>query len=121
MIISDALHAYANATQPVFSKDDRASTVGASEIGQCIRKIFWIKNEDDKRIAVERDKDFVDSWGARRRGTAFEQHFWVQAMRKLFGKARVIRFLFRVIAQVLEQQNLSRFGKHRFHRRPHGR
>jgi hypothetical protein len=86
MIISDALHAYANATQPVFSKDDRASTVGASEIGQCIRKIFWIKNEDDKRLAVPRDEGFVDSWGARRRGTAFEQHFWVPAMRKRFGK-----------------------------------
>ena len=86
MIISDALHAYANATQPVFSKDDRASTVGASEIGQCIRKIFWIKNEDDPRLAVARDEGFVDNWGARRRGTAFERHFWVPAMRKRFGK-----------------------------------
>ena len=85
MIIANALRAYANATQPVFSKDDRASTVGASEIGQCIRKIYWTKNDDDPRIAVPRDAGFVDNWGARRRGTSFEQHFWVPAMRKRFG------------------------------------
>ena len=83
-IISEALDAYAKSIQVVFS--DRMSTVGASEIGQCARKTFWLKNEDDKRLSVPRDAGYRDSWGARLRGTMFESHMWVPAMRAQFGE-----------------------------------
>lgn len=82
-IIHDALHDYAASITPVFA--DRMSTVGASEIGQCARKIFWLKREDDAKYAVSRDVEYVDGWGARMRGTIFENHFWLPAMRAKFG------------------------------------
>ena len=84
-IVSRALDAYATQSiKPFFS--DRMSTVGASEIGQCIRKVFWTKNEDDAQLHAERDDEYTDGWGARMRGTVFEEQLWVPAMRKKFGK-----------------------------------
>lgn len=84
-IVAKALDNYARASiNPFFS--DRMSTVGASEIGQCIRKIFWMKNEEDPELAVPRDPDHVDGWGARWRGSVFERALWVPAMRRRFGR-----------------------------------
>ena len=40
-MIAEALAAHAGATARVFQ--DREQTVGASEVGQCARKLFWIK------------------------------------------------------------------------------
>ena len=37
-------------------------------------------------MASQRDEGFVDTWGARARGTVFEDRFWVPAMRAPFGK-----------------------------------
>ncbi|MEY9493726.1 hypothetical protein [Bradyrhizobium elkanii] len=83
-IISRALNEYAASSNRVF-ETDRMNTVGASEIGQCIRKIFWIKNELDPVYGVVRDNDYVESWGARARGTIFENFFWEPALRVRFG------------------------------------
>jgi hypothetical protein len=85
-MIREALDAYANGLQREFVHD-RAQTVGASEVGQCARKVFWLKNEDDPTHAAPRDEGFVDGWGARLRGTVFEDHFWAPAMRAKFGAA----------------------------------
>jgi hypothetical protein len=83
-IISRALDDYAVVSNRVF-ETDRGNTVGASEIGQCIRKVFWIKNENDPQYGVVRDNEYVDGWGARARGTIFENFFWEPAMRLRFG------------------------------------
>jgi hypothetical protein len=85
-MIREALDNYAKSLQRAFAHD-RAQTVGASEVGQCARKIFWQKNEDDPVHAAPRDAGFVDSWGARLRGQIFEEHFWAPAMRAKFGDA----------------------------------
>ena len=66
-------------------KHDRRQTIGASEIGQCARKIFCVKLEDTE-LRVPRNEGFVDTWGARERGNLIEQHLLVPAIRQRFGK-----------------------------------
>jgi hypothetical protein len=83
-IISDTLDAYARSASKVWSHD-RLNTVGASEVGQCARKIYWLKNEDDPKYRAPRDPDFVETWGARVRGTVIEDAFWQPAMKARFG------------------------------------
>lgn len=83
-IIADTLDAYAKQQDRVFTTD-RRETIGASEIGQCLRKMFWLKHEHQPDKSAARDKDYTETWGARLRGTMFEQHFWVPAMRARFG------------------------------------
>jgi hypothetical protein len=83
-MISNALAAYANSVRD--SDQRRTSTVGASEIGQCLRKIFYAKNLDDPHFAIRRDADHVDNWGAQQRGVAFEQAFWVPALRAKYSE-----------------------------------
>jgi hypothetical protein len=82
-MIAEALSDYADATARVF--EDRAQSVGASEVGQCGRKVFWLKNEDDPAHSAPRDCDYTDTWGARTRGSIFETHFWEPALRRRFG------------------------------------
>jgi hypothetical protein len=85
-LIKPTLDAYASTLNKTWQYD-RTQSVGASEIGQCELKIFWLKNEADHGYAgVDRDPDYVDSWGARMRGTMFENHFWEPAMRIRFGE-----------------------------------
>src|SRR5262245_20883240 len=57
----------------------RAFTLGASDIGQCARKAFFVKHNG------ERDPGYVDTWGAALRGQIIEQAFWVPALRAHFG------------------------------------
>ena len=84
-IIKSTLDSYAHQIEKVWT-NDRTHSVGASEIGQCERKTFWLKNEIDRGYAgVDRDPEFEESWGARMRGTMFENHFWEPAMRARFG------------------------------------
>lgn len=71
---------YAHDTQRVFSAD-RLNTVGASEIGQCLRKNWFLKNETPK------DPSYVDRYGAKLRGNLIEDHFVVPAIRNSFGPA----------------------------------
>jgi hypothetical protein len=86
MTIREILTAYAGTQQRSFDHD-RSQTVGASEVGQCSRKIYWLKNEDDPIHSALRDEGYVDSWGARLRGQVIEDHYWLLAMRARFGDA----------------------------------
>lgn len=63
---------------------DRSKTVGASEIGQCARQTFWVKNKGTRK-GVEEDEGFTHDWGARVRGTVMEAAFWYPAMSARFG------------------------------------
>ena len=82
-IIAKTLDDYVQSTSKVWSHD-RANTVGASEVGQCARKVFWLKNENDSARRADRDPEYRDSWGARMRGTIFEDKFWEPALRAKF-------------------------------------
>jgi len=82
-MIRETLAAHAEATRRIFN--DRANSVGASEIGQCARKVYFAKNEGDATYGVNPDADYADSWGATLRGTLFENHFWLPALRARFG------------------------------------
>lgn len=72
--IRDILNRYA-ATLDKKWDHDRSRTVGASEIGQCARKIHFAKHN------APRDPDYSDGWGARLRGSIIEEQFWVPALR----------------------------------------
>jgi hypothetical protein len=84
-MIAEALAAYADATLRFF--EGREHTIGASEIGQCARKLFWTKNGGDPVCGAPRDPDYVDRWGSRVRGTMFEDHFWLPALRTRYGNS----------------------------------
>jgi CRISPR/Cas system-associated exonuclease Cas4 (RecB family) len=77
-IISNILSEHANATQRVFA-GGRSKTVGASEIGQCARKVWWTKH------GAEHDPGYTETWGARTRGSIFENHFWGPALYRHYG------------------------------------
>jgi hypothetical protein len=81
-MIAEALTSYACSHARIF--EDRASTVGASDVGQCARKIFYMKNEGSD-FGVPRNPDFTESWGATTRGSVFEAHFLVPALRERYG------------------------------------
>jgi hypothetical protein len=82
-MIAEALDAFAKSTARTF--EGRENTTGASEIGQCARKIFFVKTEADW-LAGQRDADHRESWGATLRGRLFEDHVWVPALRARYGK-----------------------------------
>jgi len=83
-MIKEALNEFAAKTARTF--EDRAATVGASDVGQCARKISWQKMEGDPEYQAARDPDFVEGWGAAVRGSTFETHFWLRALRARFKK-----------------------------------
>jgi hypothetical protein len=82
-MIAEVLDAYGRASARQFR--DRQQTVGASEVGQCARRTYWSKMEGDPTYGVARNRDYVEAWGAARRGATFEDCFWVPAMRARFG------------------------------------
>lgn len=88
-IIKKTLDQYAASVDKLWTHD-RSNTVGASEIGQCARKIFWLKSESDSAHRVDRDPDYSETWGARMRGTVFEDRFWEPALRARFGDRLVL-------------------------------
>lgn len=77
--IRAALHGYAAAQTKTWGGHDRLSTVGASEVGQCLRKTWFSKNE------TAPDPDYVDRFGARLRGDLIEANYWVPALRAALG------------------------------------
>jgi hypothetical protein len=77
-MIKELLDAYAAASTKIWSHD-RSKTIGASEIGQCARRICWIKNKQKP------DSDYTNDWGASVRGTVFENQFWEPALRAKYG------------------------------------
>ena len=83
-IVTEAIKQYVE-TQKREWKHDRRQSIGASEIGQCARKVFCTKFEDDPDLAVPRDPDAHDSWGARERGNLIEKHLLVPAMRAKYS------------------------------------
>jgi hypothetical protein len=84
-ILRSALDAFAM-NQSGFDEEDRAQTVGASDIGQCERKTFFVKNERDRQHGIKRDPEYVDRYGAKIRGTFMERYFWHPALKEKFGE-----------------------------------
>jgi hypothetical protein len=82
-VIAEALASYAGLTARIF--EGRASSVGASEIGQCSRKVFFAKNEGDPVYGVTSDVDYANPWGGALRGRLIEDHFWVPALQARYG------------------------------------
>jgi hypothetical protein len=78
-MIRQALNSYAKAIERHFP--DRMNTVGASEIGQCSRKTFFVKNAGDTIYGAAADTDHKDSYGAKLRGRMIEDFFWAEALR----------------------------------------
>ncbi len=60
-------------------KQQRMHTVGASEIGMCLRRLFYNKH------GYEPDPGYIESWGATARGKLYETEFWVPAMVGTYG------------------------------------
>lgn len=85
-MIRAALTAHAAASRRAWSHD-RSQSVGASEIGQCARKTWFSKNEDDPVVARRRDANYIEGWGATTRGTIYENAWWEPALRAHFGDA----------------------------------
>lgn len=83
-MIAEALAAYARATARSFG-DERAQTIGASEVGQCARKTYFAKNAGDHVYGADSDEDFENAWGAALRGRLLEDYFWVPALRARYG------------------------------------
>jgi hypothetical protein len=78
-IVKEAFHEHATVVRKGFSKAAREKTVGASEIGQCARKVWYSKHR------AEPDPEYINTWGATKRGSIFESRFFVPAMRKRYG------------------------------------
>lgn len=83
-LIADALCDYATASAREWL-GDRTLTVGASEIGTCARRVFFSKSEGDAVYGKARDADHEDGWGAKVRGSTFEDCFWEPALRRAYG------------------------------------
>lgn len=72
--IRSMLHKYAAGLAKEW-QHDRLNTIGASEIGQCLRKTWFAKNETPP------DPDYADRYGAKLRGDIIENHYWVPGLR----------------------------------------
>ncbi len=83
-MIREALEQFASKNAKIW-QHDRSQTVGASEVGQCARKVFFNKNEGDAVYGAVRNEDYEDGWGAKVRGTIYENHWWEPALRAAFG------------------------------------
>jgi hypothetical protein len=81
-VIKHLLDIHVAATGRIFQ--NRAETVGASDIGQCIRKVAFDK------LGHEPDRDYADNWGAGVRGGLIENHLWEPALRRYFGGRLVL-------------------------------
>jgi hypothetical protein len=77
-IVKEAFDNHARAMRRKF-KRTREKTVGASEIGLCSRRTWYLKH------GVQYDSDYIDNWGAARRGNIFESKFFVPALRRHYG------------------------------------
>lgn len=96
-MIKETLDLYAKTVKKEW-KHDRKVTVGASEIGQCARKVYYIKSDNKD------GSDLTGNYGAAMRGDAVENIFWEPAMKSRFGDD----FLFSGKSQTtLVKNNLS--------------
>ena len=72
----------AHAATEAHAFENRGQSVGASEVGQCLRKIYYSKHGAPSSDGI--------AWGPAARGTLIEDHLLVPAFRAQFGD----RFLF---------------------------
>ena len=72
--IKSMLDAHVAANGKVW-EHDRTLTVGASEVGQCLRKTWFAKN------GIDPDASYIDRYGARLRGDLIENHHWEPGIR----------------------------------------
>lgn len=72
--IKDMIDDYAGTLTKVW-EHDRSSTIGASEVGRCLRAASFAKH------APELADDEPDDYGARLRGDILENHLWLPAIR----------------------------------------
>ena len=79
MIIKEALDAYATSLKKEWSHD-RKETVGASEIGACARRTWFVKR------SPELPESAASSYGAALRGNIIEDNFWVPALRAKYAE-----------------------------------
>lgn len=82
--------------------DDRSMSVGASDVGQCARKVYFSKNESDPVHGAARDPSYVDKWGATARGSIYENNWWEPALR-----AWAVRKGFRLLYAGADQRTFS--------------
>jgi hypothetical protein len=85
MLTRPVLQEHVNRQRQAHLRKTRRSgiLVGASEVGLCIRRIWYAKQQ---RMSFDpKHAEDPSSWGAARRGVTFENHFWVPAMRKHYG------------------------------------
>src|SRR5215831_1823013 len=83
-MIEEVLAEFATTTARTFVA--RGQTVGASDVGQCARQVYFTKNERDPDYGSPRNPDATDGWGAPLRGTIYETYFWVPALRAKYGE-----------------------------------
>lgn len=74
LTIKGMLDAYAKATEKVW-EHDRTTTLGASSVFGCLRKGWFGQN------GTAPDPDYVDRYGAKKRGDLIETHWVVPALR----------------------------------------
>lgn len=75
--ITDMLATYSEANRRSFAHD-RTQSVGASDVGQCLRKSWFSKRGVG---TYERDSDYEDSAGATDRGSVYENEIWAPALK----------------------------------------
>jgi hypothetical protein len=63
---------------------DRASTVGASEVWQCLRKVWFDKRGQE--FGFEKDPDHEENYGAMERGNLIENYYVVPGLRLALPK-----------------------------------
>jgi hypothetical protein len=78
----EVFNAYMAGNQKAWAHD-RGSTVGASEVWDCLRKVFYEKRAAELGFQPD-EKDA--SWGAMERGNLIENHFVVPALRLALPK-----------------------------------
>lgn len=76
-------------TQKIFAHD-RTQTVGASEVFDCLRKVFFKKR--GKELGYDKDEDTSESWGATRRGDILENYFIVPALSQYLPQGAKLLF-----------------------------
>jgi hypothetical protein len=105
-VIKQALDKYAAVAMRKDWGHDRSLTVGASEVGQCARRVWyekdwlrkntvtvnWVKVDRPSgrfRLMAESEvpeAEEASGYGALLRGNIVEERFWVPALRKRYGK-----------------------------------
>lgn len=80
--------AWNQSTQKVFAHD-RTQSVGASEVFDCIRKVFFRKRGEE--FGYKKDEG-VNSWGATRRGDILENYFIVPALSQFLPQGASLLF-----------------------------